>query len=127
MSFPMPQIPDDGVADKRTGALTPRLIGQPVVRVNGPKTLLSPSLNLVVRLMTPVPPQHDNGNAVPGKFGPSAASVPRTRLQLSGLTFVITIVASGPPSPFVSPTHVALVLTLVPGLWIGMPVLLTTF
>src|SRR5262249_22378261 len=116
------QLPDDGDADNNIGALVPRLIGHAAVLVKGPNTLLSPSLNVVVTLIIAAPPQHDNGNAVPGRFGPSAARVPRTRLQLAGETLVIGIEKSPIPSPFVSQTTVAAVVTVFPGRITEMPV-----
>src|SRR5262249_4730077 len=116
------QVPDDGDADNNTGALVPRLIGHAAGLVKGPKTLMSPALNAAVTLIIATPPQHDNGNAVPGRVGPSAARVPRTRLQLAGETFVIGIEKSPIPSPFVSQTTVAVVVTVFPGRITEMPV-----
>src|SRR6185503_14273093 len=81
------QSPSDGVTDITTGALTPRSITHVVVRVNGPKTLLSPPVNVVVNVRFANPPQHVNGNAVPvNPIAPGADSVPLTRFLFNGVT-----------------------------------------
>jgi hypothetical protein len=59
------QSPDDGVIDTTTGARTPRSITHVEVNANGPKILLSPSVNVVVNVRLAKPPQHDSGNADP--------------------------------------------------------------
>jgi hypothetical protein len=115
------QFPSDGDTENTTGALTPNAIVHVVVRVNGPNTLLSPELNVVVTVTVPVPPQHAAGNAVPGNVA-SGLNVPLTRLQFNGVTLVNGIVASAIPSPFVSHASVAAVLTVFPGLCNGIPV-----
>src|SRR5690349_3283355 len=89
------QLPSDGVTEMMTGALTPKSIVQFAVRVNAPKTLLSPAVNVVVSVRFAKPPQHASGNAVqPKPVAPGALSVPRTRLMLFGTTFVSGITVS---------------------------------
>jgi hypothetical protein len=125
-SCPTPHGPVDGDTDNTTGALTPSATAHVVVRVNAPKKLLSPAVNVVVTVTIPVPPQHANGNAVPGNPA-IVGNVPLTRLQLVGVTAVTAVTDSGTESPFVSHANVAAVDTVLPGLCTGTPVLLTTF
>ncbi|MGA9769037.1 MAG: hypothetical protein WBV94_08350, partial [Blastocatellia bacterium] len=57
--------------------------------MNGPNTLLSPSVNVVVTVIVPAPPQHADGNPEVDVV-PNAADtgiVALTRLQLTGVTF----------------------------------------
>jgi len=61
------QSPLDGVTDTTTGALTPRSMLQVEVNVKAPKMLLSPAVNVVVKVKVDNPPQHAKGNAVPVK------------------------------------------------------------
>jgi hypothetical protein len=117
------QSPSDGVTDITTGALTPRSITHVVVLVNGPNTLLSPAVNVVVNVRFAKPPQHVNGNAVPvnpDDAGP--ASVPLTRFLLIGLTAVSGIVKSATPSAFVSQITANALDTVLPGRCSGTPV-----
>src|SRR5207249_6645452 len=51
-------LPPDGVTLNTTGALVPRARVHVLVRVNGPNTLLSPAVNVVVTVMVDIPPQH---------------------------------------------------------------------
>src|SRR6266850_5361707 len=81
------QVPFDGVALNTTGALNPRFNAHVVVRVNGPNTLLSPAVNVVVTVITAGPPQHADGNPVPGMLA-NTGIVAVTRLQLTGVTLV---------------------------------------
>lgn len=115
------QFPSDGVTLNTTGALVPKFNEHVVVRVNGPNTLLSPVVNVVVTVTVAGPPQHAAGNAVPGKFA-SGLNVPLTRLQFNGVTPVNAITASAIPSPFVSHASDAAVVTVFPGLCSGTPV-----
>ena len=117
----IPQFPSDGVTLYTTGALVPRFNEHVVVRVNGPKMLLSPAENVVVTVTVAGPPQHASGNAVPGIVA-SGFNVPLTRLQFNGVTAPNAIVASAIPSPFVSHASVAAVVTVFPGLCSGTPV-----
>jgi hypothetical protein len=123
-SCKIPHGPLDGVTEITTGALTPNANVHTLVRVNGPNTLLLPSVNVVVTTIVAVPPQHAAGNALV-ELGPNVAltfSVARTRLQFTGVTDPNTNVASGIPSPFVSHDSVAAVVTVLPGLCSGIPV-----
>src|SRR5581483_6126886 len=61
MSCCTAQFPDDGIAEITTGALTPRFNAHTDVRVNAPKMLLSPAVNVVVTVTTAGPPQHAAG------------------------------------------------------------------
>jgi hypothetical protein len=120
----VPHGPDDGVTDNTTGALVPSANEHTDTRVNGPNTLLSPAENVVVTVTVAGPPQHTPGNALV-ELGPNVAltgTVALTRLQLTGVTDVNAIVASGIPSPFVSHASVAAVVTVLPGLCSGIPV-----
>src|SRR5258705_4918946 len=106
------------------GALVPRFNEHIVVRVNAPNTLLSPVENVVVTSIVDTPPQQAAGKPVV-EFGPKLALtgiVARSRLQLTGVTFVSAITASGVPSPFVSHVSVAAVVTVLPGRCSGIPV-----
>jgi hypothetical protein len=118
------QLPLDGDTDITIGALVPNAIVHTDVLVNGPKMLLSPSVNVVVTTIVPVPPQHVGGNPLVDVV-PNAADtgiVALIKLQLTGVTFTSTTVDSGTPSPFVSHDNVAAVVTVFPGLCSGTPV-----
>src|ERR1051325_11402183 len=98
------QLPFDGVTLNTTGALVPRFNAHTDVLVNGPNTLLSPAVNVVVIVIVAGPPQHAAGNA-DADVPPNVAdvfSVPLTRLQLTGVTAPNATVTSGIASPFVS-------------------------
>ena len=119
-----PQGPLDGVTDITTGALVPNATGHVTVRVNAPNTLLSPTVNVVVTVTVPGPPQHAAGNP-DVDVDPNVALtgiVALIRLQLTGVTFVSAIVDSAIPSPFVSHASVAAVVTVFPGRCSGIPV-----
>ena len=119
-----PQLPSDGVTENTTGALVPSATAHVTVLVNGPNTLLSPDVNVVVTVITPAPPQHAAGNPLV-EFGPNVADtgiVALTRLQLTGVTAVNATTDSAIPSPFVSHDNVAAVVTVLPGLCNGSPV-----
>jgi hypothetical protein len=116
------QSPSDGDSEITTGALTPRSIEHVVVSVNNPNRLLSPLVNVVVVTRFATPPQHANGNAVPGSCGARAANVPLTRFLLTGVTDDNAIVRSGTPSLFVSHTRFCPVVTVLPGRCNGTPV-----
>jgi hypothetical protein len=120
-SCSIPQFPSDGVTLNTTGALVPNATPHVDVLVNGPNTLLSPAVNVVVTVIVAFPPQHASGNAVPGLLA-SGTNVVLTRLQLTGVTLPNTIVASGTPFPSVSHISVAAVVTVFPGLCSGTPV-----
>jgi hypothetical protein len=123
-SCSIPHGPLDGVTDITTGALVPSARLHVTARVNGPNTLLSPIVNVVVTVTVAIPPQHAAGNA-DVDVAPNDAltgNVALTRLQLTGVTLVSAIVASATPSPFVSHTSVAAVLTVFPGRCSGIPV-----
>src|SRR5436190_677654 len=80
------QLPFDGVTEMTIGALTPKSMAHVVVRVNGPKMLLSPAVNVVVAVTTAGPPQHADGNPevdVAPKLA-VVGIVARNRLQLTG-------------------------------------------
>jgi len=119
-----PHAPFDGVTDITTGALVPNCNEHTLVRVNGPNTLLSPCVNVVVIVIVDGPPQHVPGNADVDVVPNDALTgiVALTRLQLTGVTPVNTITDSAIPSPFVSHANVAAVLTVFPGLCNGTPV-----
>lgn len=111
------QDPLEGVTEITTGALVPRNNGHDVVLVNAPNTLLSPVENVVVIVTVDSPPQQELGNA-DVELDPNVGLtgiVALTRLQLTGVTPVNPIVASGVPSPFVSHASVAVVVTVFPG------------
>ncbi|HST22110.1 MAG TPA: hypothetical protein VLR90_13385 [Blastocatellia bacterium] len=118
------QLPLDGDTEITTGALVPNAIEQATVLVNGPNMLLSPSENVVVTTIVPAPPQHAAGNpeddVVPNDADTGIVAL--TKLQLTGVTLTNATVVSAIPSPFVSHDNVAAVVTVLPGLWIGMPV-----
>src|SRR5213592_460215 len=100
-----------------TGARVPSANAHAVVRVNGPKTLLSPAVNVVVTVTVPAPPQHADGKP-DVEVAPNEAEigiVARTRLQLTGVTDVSATTVSGMPSPLVSQASVAAVVTVLPG------------
>jgi hypothetical protein len=115
------QFPSDGVTLITSGALVPNGSGHVVVRVNGPNTLLSPDVNVVVTVIVAVPPQHESGNAVPGELA-NGFNVPLTRLQFNGVTLPNAITASAIPSPLLSHASVAAVVTVFPPLCNGIPV-----
>jgi hypothetical protein len=115
------QLPVAGVALNTTGALVPKFNEHVVVRVNGPNTLLSPAVKVVVTVIVDTPPQHASANPVPGRLA-STGIVALTRLQLTGVTFVNTIIESAIPSPFVSHVSVAAVVTVLPPRCSGTPV-----
>src|SRR5689334_6792065 len=82
------QLPLDGVTEITTGALTPRFNAHTLVRVNAPKMLLSPAVNVVVTVTVAGPPQHAAGKP-DVELAPKLAevgTVARTRLQLTGVT-----------------------------------------
>jgi hypothetical protein len=118
------QLPFAGVTEITTGALVPNANEQVTVLVNGPNALLSPDENVVVTTIVPAPPQQAAGNPVVDVVPKNADTgiVAVTRLQLTGDTFTNATVVSAIPSPFVSHDNVAAVVTVLPGLWIGMPV-----
>ena len=117
------QSPSEGVIEMVTGALTPRSMTQVVVLVNGPKMLLSPSVNVVINVKFAKPPQQDSGKAVPtNPVAPGAANVPLTKLMFNGVTDVNAVVVSGIPSPLVSHTNLKAEVTVLPGLCSGTPV-----
>lgn len=119
-----PQGPLDGVTDITTGALVPNASGHVTVRVNGPNTLLSPAVNVVVTVTVPGPPQHAAGNPDVDVDPNDALTgiVALNRLQLTGVTFVSATTDSAIPSPFVSHASVAAVDTVLPGRCSGIPV-----
>src|SRR5262245_45843042 len=120
----IPQLPFDGDTENTIGALAPNANAHTAVRVNGPNTLLSAPVNVVVTVTVPAPPQHAAGNPlddVVPNVGDTGI-VARTRLQLTGVTLVSATTDSGIPSPFVSHASVAAVVTVLPGRCSGTPV-----
>src|SRR5436853_7295449 len=118
------QCPLDGATENTTGARVPKANAQVTVRVNGPKMLLSPAVNVVVIVIVPVPPQQAAGKPV-FELMPNDAEigiVAVIRLQLTGVTFVNATTVSGMPSPLVSQAKVAAVVTVLPGRCSGTPV-----
>src|SRR6185369_12473131 len=114
------QSPEVALIDCTTGALVP--IGRKPLtkRVNGPKMLLSPAVNVVVKFPAPFPPLAVKGKAVPGAPG-MVASVPLTRFRLTTVTLVKSTVLSGIPSPLVSTVNVPAVVTVLPGRCVAAP------
>jgi hypothetical protein len=92
--------------------------------VNGPNALLSPSVNVVVTVIVPAPPQHAGGNPLDDVVPNDAdiGIVALNKLQLTGVTLTSATTVSGTPSPFVSHASVAAVVTVLPGLCNGTPV-----
>jgi hypothetical protein len=120
------QLPSLGVTLNTTGALTPKSRLHTVVLVNGPNTLLSPALKVVVTVNAAIPPQHVAGNPLPGRLipelTPGGLIVPLTRLQFNGVTPVNAMTASGTPLPSASQASVAAVETVFPPRCNGTPV-----
>src|SRR5262249_28831804 len=122
-----PHGPAAGVTLNTTGARIPRSIVQTAVRVNGPNTLLSPAVKVVVTVNFASPPQHaagkleqfSNAPCPPPAGGNTDA---RTRLQLIGVTFPSAMTASLIPSPLKSHASVTAVDTVLPGRCSGTPV-----